>query len=248
VSRWRIVALAAGVAACTDLIGDFNRIVAIQVVGTLTPQVEEGDTLRLQARALQADGDVVPDASILWVIIDVDSGQIGFTLDSLTGLVTAVTKSSGRVQARVEELATPPITLTVSAAPDSLAATGDQRVTFDTTTAEVSPGLVTVVLDLTTSPGEELPLAEKPVDYALVEPAPGSELSQGIFLTMSDTVPGSDPHRVTIQTGSNGQASAVLRRLPDFALPDSAVVHATAMTATAAPVAGSPIRFVVLFP
>lgn len=247
-SRWRLTAFAASVLACTELTGDLGRVIAIELVGSRTPRVEEGDTLRLQARARRANGQAVPDAKIVWAILDVDSGQIGFTLDSVTGLISAMSPGTGRVQARIEQLATAPIIVTVTAAPDSLASVDATRIVFDTAGAEASPPLETVVLDLTTTPGISLPLAARQVQYALVEPAPGSDGAQGILLTPSgETEPGPDPHVATAVTGPQGQASVVLRRLPGVVLPDSVLVDASAVTAIGVLVSGSPIHFTVVF-
>lgn len=246
-SRWSVVALLASAAACTTVFGNLDRIVAIELVGTRTPQVEEGDTLRLQARARRANGGIVSDAQITWVIIDVDSGQIGFTLDD-SGLISAFAPSTARVQARVEELATQAITVTVTAAADSVAASGSQRLTIDDGT-EASPPMETTVFDLTSTPGTELPLAGKPVDYQLIDPAPGSPEATGFFLTtVNGTEPGTDPHTTTVTTASDGRAQAVVRLVTGGTLPDSAIVDAATTTAAGQVVAGSPIRFVVIFP
>ncbi len=110
-SRW--LALAVCGIACTSLT-DFDRIVAIEIIGSTAPTVPQGDTLRLRARAIDAAGDSVPGATITWVLLDVDTGQVGFTLDSTTGLVTAQTPGAGRVQARVETLRSGIITVTVT--------------------------------------------------------------------------------------------------------------------------------------
>lgn len=104
-------------AACTQITGDFDRIVAIEIVGGLARQIAVGDTLELQARALTAAGAAVPDAAILWELVDVDSGQVGFTLDAATGRVTGEAPGSGRVVARVETLQSGTVTITVVEAP-----------------------------------------------------------------------------------------------------------------------------------
>ncbi len=72
-----------------------------------------GDTIHLAAQAVSAAGEFVADAEIFWAIIDADSGQIGFTLDTATGIVSGVQAGSGRVQARVETIRSSPITITV---------------------------------------------------------------------------------------------------------------------------------------
>lgn len=245
-SRWWAVATAALVVACTSLLGDLDRIVAIEVVGPLAPTVEEGDILQLQARALRANGEVVPNAEIAWALLDVDSGQIGFTLDGATGSVTAFAPSKGRVQARVDNLVSGAITVTVTPAPDSVAADGDQRLSF-AVAAESSPPLRVVVLDLTTNPGEVAALSAKPVTFALVDPAPGSDAAAGLFLTVSD-VPGANPHVVTTTTEATGLASVVVRLVPGATPADSATIEATARTALGGLVVGSPVPFVVIFP
>ncbi len=232
--------------ACSEITGDFDRVVAIEIVGATTQTLEEGDTITLRARAISAAGDTVPDATIAWVTLDVDSGQVGFTIEESTGLVTAQSPGTGRVQARVETLVSGAITVTVSAAPDSLAATGPPRVTVDA--AEVaSPPLATTVWDLTTSPGDTLALAGKVVQFLTVDPPPGSAAAGGFFITQSDTVPGSDPHVVDVSTDVNGSASVVARRQSGTAQPDSAAIEAVALTALGDTVAGSPVRFWVVF-
>ena len=100
------------VAACAIISPDFDRIVALQVdPGAFTLTI--GDTLLLEAQAVNAAGDIVVDADIFWAIIDVDSGQLGFTLDTTTGTVLAIAAGAGRVQARVADIRSDPITITV---------------------------------------------------------------------------------------------------------------------------------------
>ncbi len=99
-------------AACAIISADFDRIVALQVdPEALTLTI--GDTLLLEAQAVNAAGDIVVDADIFWAIIDVDSGQLGFTLDTTTGPVVAIAAGSGRVHSRVADIRSDPITITV---------------------------------------------------------------------------------------------------------------------------------------
>ena len=93
---------------------DLDRIVAIQVEPA-NRTVEVGSTLQLEARAISGAGETVADAEVFWAIIDVDSGQIGFTLDTATGLISAHEIGEGRVQARVGNIRSNPITITVVA-------------------------------------------------------------------------------------------------------------------------------------
>lgn len=233
--------LAVTVAACSTLTTDLNRVIALEVLGGATQTVEQGGSLQLMATALDGFGDPVTDATITWELVDVDSGQVGFTL-APTGLVSAIQPGAGRVQARVENLRSGPITITVvSVIPDSLAAAGDERLTLTQSETE-SPRMSVVVLDLTVAPPNPMPLEGQDVVFALTFPSPGSAEAQGFFVTHSDTVPGPDPYRISVRTDSVGLATAVVRRLSEGSLPDSAVIDASLES-----VAGSPIRFVILF-
>lgn len=238
--------LALSFVACEELTGDLSRIIAIEIAGTLQKRVEEGDTLHLAARALDGRGDEVPDATITWATLDVDSGQVGFTLDPTTGEVAGIQPGSGRVQARVETLRSEPITVRVTPAPDSAAAAGNQRLTVPPGD-DRSDGLDVIVFDLTTETGQQLPLADTPVRYQVVDAAPGSGAVDGIELVDGDSVPGGDPHRVTVTTGANGIASVVARLVAGEPVPDSVTVDATALTARGVSVNGSPLRYVVVF-
>lgn len=230
--------LAAGL-ACSEIVGDPNRIVAIELVGSTAPRVEEGDTLRLTARALDAAGAVVSDAPLVWQVLD--TGQVGMTIDSTSGLITGAAPGSWRVRVQVDALASGPITVTVTPAPDSIAAGGAVRDTLPPgETASIAFDVT--VLDLTTEPGNQLPLAGKPVHYRVVEPPPAA--ATGLYLTTADTL-GADSLTAQPTTRSDGSASAVLHRTATAAA-DSAVVEATARRATGEVVPGSPIRFVVV--
>ncbi|MBE0594279.1 MAG: hypothetical protein IH616_17970 [Gemmatimonadales bacterium] len=224
---------------------DFDRVVAIDVLGSLNRTLEEGDTLTLQARAISAAGEVVPDAPVVWEVID--TGTVGFVLDGPSGFVTGVEPGSGRAQARYEDLRAGPVTLTIHAAPDSMAAAGDTALVVDTT-ATASPPLAVLVFDLTTEPGMDLALAGSAVHFLTVDPAPGTPPADGFFLALpTQTAPGEDPHALAATTGSTGEASIVVRRQSGVTQPDSAVIHAVVVTATGDTVAGSPVRFHVRF-
>jgi hypothetical protein len=237
------------VSGCAVITGDLDRIIGIEVEGSLERSVEENDSLQLRAWALSAGGDTVPDAEIIWELLDADSGQVGFTLDGSTGLVVAQSPGSGRVRPRVAEV-TPrqPITIRVTPAPDSIAAAGEQDITM-AAGDEVSPALTVELYDLTTSSDSVVPLADKLVHFLVVQPDPGTAASAGFFLVPAagDTVPQEDPHLVRVKTDGSSRASAFVRRIAGISLPDSAVLHSTASTAIGETVAGSPVRFVVIF-
>ena len=118
--------LAMVTAGCTLLTADFDRIIALQIdPGDRTVVV--GDTIHLAAQAVNAAGEFVADAEIFWAIIDADSGQIGFSLDTATGIVSGLQPGSGRVQARVEQIRSNPITITVVAPTGAVSASSRAR-------------------------------------------------------------------------------------------------------------------------
>ncbi len=114
-------------AGCTLLTADFERTVALQI----DPEdrtVVVGDTIHLAAQAVNATGEFVADAEIFWAIIDADSGKNGFALDTATGIVSGVQPGSGRVQARVEEIRSNPIMITVVAPTGALSTSSRARI------------------------------------------------------------------------------------------------------------------------
>jgi hypothetical protein len=235
-------------AACTVITGDLGRIIAIEIDGTAVRKVEENDTITLSARAIDAAGDTVPDVIIVWELLAADTGNVvsGFELDSITGIIQASTPGHGLVRARVEELRSDTISVVVTGAPDSIAASGDTLITM-ASDATVSPPIEADLFDLTTDPSVTQTLAEKMVTFRLVDPLPGAPDAQGFFLTVGDSVPGLDPHTLAVPTNGAGTAAVLLRRIAGSTLPDSAVVDAVAVTATGDTVIGSPVRFTVVF-
>ena len=228
--------------ACSVITGDLGRTIAIEVDGPSTVEVEEANTTQLSARAIDAAGDTVPDAIIVWELMDIDSGQVGFDLDSLSGSISARYPGSGGVRARVEGLSSDTITVVVTGAPDSMEISGDSLLSMDSDSL-TSPDLEVIVYDLTTNPDSVLPLANKPVIFAVVYPAPESPDAAEFFLSAGDSVPGLDPHRVVAWTTLSGRAAVVARRESGAAMPDSIVVDAIVLTAIGDTVSGSPIRF-----
>ncbi|MBI2537630.1 MAG: hypothetical protein HYW06_11855 [Gemmatimonadetes bacterium] len=105
-----VTLLAAG---CTLLAGDPDRIIALEIVGSTRYTVPVDDTLHLKARARAADGDTVIGAAIVWAVLD--TGTVGIALDTATGTVMAQAPGDWRVQARVEDIRSDPVTITVVA-------------------------------------------------------------------------------------------------------------------------------------
>jgi hypothetical protein len=228
----------AGLMACREITLSPDRVIALEV-GDPAPRVEEGDTARLVARALNAAGRPVEGATVTWAVVD--TGTIGFELEP-SGLVRANTPgSAARVQASSDNLRSDPITVTVTAIPDTSAATGPTRVVVPPSDVQSAPLGVTVYDRAAT--GQLSGIIGKSVIFETTEPAG----STGFFLTATDTVPGPDPHRVVAQTASNGLASVRARRRAGQAAPDSALISATAVNARGVTVPGTPVRFVVVF-
>jgi len=226
--------------ACGNITGDLDRIIAIELAGDLETSLVEGSTLLLEATAFDAAGDSVPGAEIFWRILDVDSGQIGFTLDSVTGLVTGVSPSSARVQARVENLRSGALTVTITGAPDSLIASSDSIITFSTPQTK-SPPILVQVLDLTTTPGQALGLGGITVQFTL----PGGPLTSA-FLTLADSAVG-DGAAVETETSGTGAAQVFLALVEGVPGPDTVMVEAAVLSAANTPIPGSPTRFTVIF-
>ena len=103
-----LVLLAAG---CKLLLGDPDRIIALEIVGPTRYELSVGDTLQLIARARAANGDAVAGAAISWAVLD--TGIVGLTLDSATGRVVAEAAGHWRLQARVEEIRSDSLPITV---------------------------------------------------------------------------------------------------------------------------------------
>lgn len=96
---------------CGSLLGDPDRVVGLELVGSTNRYLAVGDTLILVARGITARGERVPSLPIEWAVLD--SVVTAFSLDPLTGTVIGKEKGSGRVQGRYQQLRTDPIVLTV---------------------------------------------------------------------------------------------------------------------------------------
>src|SRR5207245_9001396 len=96
--------------------------------------VEVGDTLQPQARALDGQGDSVA-ATITWATLDT---AILSVVDSAAGTTVGKAAGIGRVQARVGNLRSNPLNVTVQASLDSITAVGS---TVSTVTASTPDAL-----------------------------------------------------------------------------------------------------------
>ena len=110
-------AIAGGLLAlgCKLLLGDPDRIIAIEIVGPTAYSVPVGDTVHLRARARAANGQEVTGALIEWAVLD--TGRVGIKLVSPQGPVIARDPGRWRVQAKVETIRSDPVTITVTSPP-----------------------------------------------------------------------------------------------------------------------------------
>jgi hypothetical protein len=217
-------------------------VVAILYTGPGAPSVAEGDTVTLTAVALDRDGNTLTDVPVIWRVLEPDTVEVAFALDSMTGLVTGLFAGAGRVQGDADGLRTNTITVTVRAVPDSIAAVED-TVTLPAADSE-SPTLGATVYDVSPT-GTASPLAGVPVRFALVSPAPGTPEAATLALAPVGQAPGTDPHTALATTVSSGIAFATLRRV-GAGQPDTAVVEAVALTAAGGIIPGVPARFTVV--
>lgn len=111
----RTVAGALVAFGCGSLLGDRDRVIALELEGGLERTIHVNDTLRLVARAVTAAGDSVPGAAIEWAVLD--TLVTAFALDSQTGTVIGLEPGTGRVQASFETLRSDPVRITVTSTP-----------------------------------------------------------------------------------------------------------------------------------
>jgi hypothetical protein len=213
------LALAAG---CAALSNELQQIVALEVVVPDSGLVVVGDTLRPRARALDGNGDSVA-ATIRWATLD----TAVLAVDSLSGATAGKAAGSGRLQARVANLRSSPLSIAVQPLLDSIAADGPRRDTIVVSAPDsLSDSLRVKVFANTGTPIGSAALVRREVVFTVViYPDTGATVT---------FVP-----RDTVHTNLAGLAITQLR-YTGGARPDSAVV-------TAAAAGVSPVTFVVEF-
>lgn len=215
---------------------------SILYTGPVTPSVDEGDTLTLTAVALDASGNPL-DVPIIWRVLELDTVQIPFTLDSLSGFVTGLFAGSARVQADADGLRTNLITVRVRGVADSIAAQEPSEITLAAADGESAPFGATVY-DVAPD-GTAAPIAGTPIRFSLVQPAPGSPEAAALAIGVPGQDPAADPHVATVTSGTAGGALITLRVL-SAGFPDTAFVEAVALRPTGEVVTGTPARFTIL--
>jgi hypothetical protein len=113
-----VIALGATIAlsACSNLPSGEGGVVALELRLPSPPVVEQNDTLRLRARALNADGDSVA-ADVFWRTLD---DTVLTVVDSIGLVTTSRTSGTARVQARVGSLRSDLVSLSLRPRSDTL--------------------------------------------------------------------------------------------------------------------------------
>ena len=185
-------------------------------------RIEVGDTLRPTARALNGRGDSTA-AVIVWSALDTTIQVV----DSNAGTSVGRIVGNGRLQARVGNLRSNPVTITILAALDSIRPGG--------------AGRDTIIVSAPDSLSDSLTVQA----FGPTGSTAGRRIALGVIFPLGATnftlVP-----RDTVHTNASGVALFQLR-LTGVPLPDSAVVAATARRADGTLVPGSPATFVVEF-
>lgn len=217
--------------ACSDISGTGNGVIALEIRVPTSTRVEVGDTIQLQARALNQDGDSV-DATVTWraapdTVLDIDS-----TTGRLTGLLGGGT---GQVQAQSGELTSNLVTFTVLARVDTLVIRG-----FDTLRVaqgtSVSPPLDAALQSGTPPVG----ISGRTITFEVIQTfgLPGDTLQLN----------GNGP-RLTVQTGSDGGPATpvMVETIAGTSAPDSAYVEVRATRPSGALIPGSGQVFIIRF-
>ena len=229
-----MLALAAA-AACGTLGPDFNQVIAIEVFSA--DSVEERDTLRPHARALDGRGDSVA-ATIAWAALDTTLAVV----DPASGRTVGRFPGTGRLQASTGTLKSNLLNIRIVPAADTLFAPGQtvDVVSLAARPDSLSDSLATQLQD-TTAAGP-VNLSGRRVVFALTRYPAGAGQATLVTTDTSVHVP------VTTDTVKTQVGVAAVRvRLLGGPLPDSVVVMASANRAIGAAVPGSPVKFIVEF-
>jgi hypothetical protein len=220
-------------AGCANLSETDTGVATLQVLAPVQPVLEVGDTTRLTARALDNSGEDV-SATIEWRAPDST-----LTVDA-TGLVTADSVGTGRVQARSESLISNFITFTIILRPDTLVLEGSSAILVPVG-QDSTPALV-ARLD-SHHLGDTLPASGGMIVYQIVDPVFPDPSLRTIELSGQILID-------TVTTGGGGTPITLVQlwRVTGRTSPDSAIVEirATRFQGTEV-VPGSGQRFIVRF-
>ncbi len=222
---------------CTGVTGDANAPIAIEIFTSSQPPIilQEFDTLPLKVRVLNRAGDTLAGAPVRLASLTPDTVGV----DSARLAIFGIAPGPGRVLAISGSLASDPLAVIVTRAPDSLGVVSgavDTVVAADSASAPLVAGL----FDLRTTPGTAIGLPGDTVWFAIVLPAFASDSAASAVL-------GNDSLTAPVVTGPGGTAQVIVKRQGAPPQPDSVVVRASATRANGSVVNGSPVQFVVYF-
>jgi hypothetical protein len=221
------------VAGCSNLSETDSGAATLQVLSPVDPILEVGDTTRLLAQAMNNSGEDV-SATIQWRAPDST-----LTVDA-TGLVTADSVGTGRVQARSESLISNFITFTIILRPDTLVLVGSS--TIQVPVGQDSTPALVARLD-SYHLGDTLPASGGEIVYQIVDPVFPDTSLRTVELTGQVLID-------TVSTGGGGTPITPVQvwRVTGRTSPDSAIVEirATRFQGTEV-VPGSGQRFIVRF-
>lgn len=227
------IAASLAIAGCSDLADSGSGVVALEVRIPANTRVEVGDTVQLQARALNSDGDSVA-AVIIWRA----TPDTVLAIDSLTGLLTAlqVGNGTGTVQASTDGLTSNQIDFTVLARVDTLVIRGPDTLRV-AAGAGISPPL-DARLETISPPGG---VGGRTIVFSIVQP---------IFGVPGDSVQlNGNGNTVAAVTGADGSPSTpvVVETIPGSGVPDSVFVQIEATRPSGALIPGSGQQFIIRF-
>ena len=211
-------------AACSSL-GDGNEAVSIELLVPNPASVEVGDTITLRARLLDVNGDSIA-GTIRWRTPDTT-----LTIDSVTGRLTGLIATTGRIQALSGSLVVPnpPQVFTIRPHADTLIVATDSLgvVPGDSQSAVLAPKVATFA---------DAGVQDATLILTMIFPADSSALLNGTL--KADTV----------LTSASGVPAVTFRVKQHGAVrPDSAVVQVEARRPSGAVVAGSGQKILVVF-
>lgn len=243
--RWHRWLVVLPLLSCSDITDLSSGVVQVEVLAPLITTLDVGDTVRVLARALDANGQVV-QTTIDWVALDttLQVDQAGLVLGDFIGL--------GRIQAKSGTLISNTVNLTVLPRPDTLVIVGEDtlRVLFG---LGGSPALTTRLDSFQQS--DTIPANGAQIIYEVVEPVFTDPTQRSVEFTGQVLID-------TVTTGPDGTPliSVFLNRVVGVTSPDSAIVvitglrsrHATqvddsTIVVTADTVPGSGQRFIIRF-
>jgi hypothetical protein len=214
---------------CGNLTGGEGGVVALELRLPNPAVVEFGDTIQLQARALDADGDSV-GATIVWITPDTT-----IALDSTGLLTTDTTAGTGRVQARVGNLRSDLVTFTIRHRSDIISLTGATTLTVAPADS-ASEALVAVIRSVTP---DTQGISGSALVYQVVDSA-----------TFRDVVHfAGGGQNLRAVTGSDGGPTipVTLRRNPGATFPATVIVQVSATRPSGTAVPGSGQTFSITF-